>query len=72
MKVTGCTVHFVDDGIDTGPIIAQVAVAGRATTTTEDTLHERIKVVERALLVDTVGRLVARRLHRHRRKVTIP
>ncbi|WP_328397386.1 phosphoribosylglycinamide formyltransferase [Streptomyces sp. NBC_00390] len=55
-KVTGCTVHFVDDGVDTGPIIAQGVVEVRETDD-EAALHERIKEVERQLLVDVVGRL---------------
>ena len=57
VKVTGCTVFLVDAGTDTGPVIAQAAVPVGA----EDdvaALHERIKVTERALLVDTVGRMV--------------
>ena len=57
VKVTGCTVFLVDAGTDTGPVIAQAAVP-----VSEDddvaSLHERIKVTERALLVDTVGRMV--------------
>jgi phosphoribosylglycinamide formyltransferase 1 len=57
VKVTGCTAHFVDAGIDTGPIIAQEAVAV-LDDDDEDTLHERIKDAERPLLVRTVGRLV--------------
>ncbi|HVF05823.1 MAG TPA: phosphoribosylglycinamide formyltransferase [Frankiaceae bacterium] len=56
VKVTGVTVHLVDAGVDTGPIVAQEAVAVRDDDD-ETTLHERIKVVERRLLVDTVGRL---------------
>ncbi|WP_419997308.1 phosphoribosylglycinamide formyltransferase [Streptomyces boninensis] len=56
VKVTGCTVHFVDDGVDTGPIIAQGVVEVRDADT-EETLHERIKDVERRLLVEVVGRL---------------
>jgi phosphoribosylglycinamide formyltransferase-1 len=56
VHVTGCTVHFVDAGVDTGPVIAQVAVPVLENDT-ESRLHERIKVVERALLVDTVGRI---------------
>jgi phosphoribosylglycinamide formyltransferase-1 len=57
VKITGCTVLIVDDGVDTGPIVAQAAVPTRDDDD-EETLHERIKVTERALLVDTVGRMV--------------
>jgi len=57
VKVTGCTVFEVDAGVDTGRIIDQVAVRVLPGDT-EDTLHERIKVAERALLVDTINRLV--------------
>jgi phosphoribosylglycinamide formyltransferase 1 len=59
VKVTGCTVHFVDDGVDTGPIIAQgvVEVTEEDTPEGEAALHERIKEVERKLLVEAVGRL---------------
>ena len=53
-KVTGCTVHLVDAGVDTGPIIAQRAV-DVLPDDDETSLHERIKAVERALLVDVVG-----------------
>ena len=56
VKVTGCTVHLVDSGVDTGPIIDQRAVDIRADDD-EATLHERIKTVERDLLVDIVGRM---------------
>ncbi|GAA2075124.1 phosphoribosylglycinamide formyltransferase [Streptomyces albiaxialis] len=58
-KVTGCTVHFVDDGVDTGPVIAQRAVEVLEEDHTDEgaALHERIKEVERGLLVDVVGRL---------------
>ncbi len=54
VKVTGCTVHLVDAGTDTGPILAQqsVPVLDRDS---EETLHERIKVTERKLLVDVVA-----------------
>ena len=56
VKVTGTTAHLVDAGVDTGPILAQRAVEVRDDDT-EDTLHERIKVQERELLVDLVGAL---------------
>ncbi|WP_179775712.1 phosphoribosylglycinamide formyltransferase [Amycolatopsis endophytica] len=56
VKLTGCTVHFVDAGVDTGPIIAQEAVTVEPDDD-EARLHERIKVVERRLLVDVVERL---------------
>ncbi|WP_046727307.1 phosphoribosylglycinamide formyltransferase [Streptomyces humi] len=69
-KVTGCTVHFVDDGVDTGPIIAQGVVEVRDEDD-ESALHERIKDVERRLLVEVVGR-IARNGHRiEGRKVVI-
>ena len=58
VKVTGCTVHWADAGVDTGPIIAQEAVVIQ-TDDTEETLHERIKVVERRLLVQTLADLAA-------------
>ncbi|WIM68403.1 phosphoribosylglycinamide formyltransferase [Corynebacterium breve] len=53
VKVTGSTVHYVDAGVDTGEIIAQRAVEIRAGED-EAALHERIKVVERELIVDTL------------------
>ena len=55
VKVTGCTVHWADAGVDTGPIIAQAAVQVQPDDT-EETLHERIKVEERRLLIDTLDR----------------
>ena len=62
VRVTGCTVHIVDDGVDTGPILAQVAVPV-AEDDDESRLHERIKVAERALLVEAVGRVAREGLH---------
>jgi phosphoribosylglycinamide formyltransferase-1 len=53
-KVTGCTVNLVDAGMDTGPILAQHPVEV-FDGDNEETLHERIKVVERQLLVDVVA-----------------
>ncbi|WP_371639848.1 phosphoribosylglycinamide formyltransferase [Streptomyces virginiae] len=69
-KVTGCTVHFVDSGVDTGPIIAQGVVEIRDGED-EAALHERIKEVERQLLVDVVGRLARHGYRIEGRKVTI-
>ena len=70
-RVTGCTVHLVDAGVDTGPILAQGAVDVREGDD-EAALHERIKVVERELLVDIVTRLCAVGCTVDGRKVTIP
>ena len=70
VKVTGCTVHLVDAGIDTGPVVAQQAVTVGAGDD-EATLHERIKTVERRLVVDVVGRMVRRGWSVEGRKVTI-
>lgn len=50
---TGATVHIIDEGVDTGPVIRQTTVAVEAGDT-ESTLHERIKTVERDMLVDTI------------------
>jgi phosphoribosylglycinamide formyltransferase-1 len=57
VAVTGTTVHFVDAGVDSGPIIARRSVEIEPGDD-EAGLHERIKVVERALLVDVVATLV--------------
>jgi phosphoribosylglycinamide formyltransferase-1 len=56
VKVTGCTLFVVDAGVDTGPIVAQAPVPVRDDDTAES-LHERIKVEERRLLVESVGRI---------------
>lgn len=56
VRITGTTIHFLDEGVDSGPIIDQVAVPVEDGDD-ESSLHERIKVVERRMLVDTVGRL---------------
>jgi phosphoribosylglycinamide formyltransferase-1 len=70
VKVTGCTVLLVDDGVDAGPIVAQASVPV-ADDDDEDTLHERIKVAERALLAGTVGRMVREGWSVRGRKVRI-
>jgi len=57
VKITGATLFFVDAGVDTGPIIAQVSVPV-LDDDTEETLTERIKEAERRQLVEQVGRLV--------------
>ena len=58
VRVTGSTVHIVDSGVDTGPILAQKAVAVELDDTPES-LHERIKTVERQLLVDVLTQVAA-------------
>jgi phosphoribosylglycinamide formyltransferase-1 len=71
VKLTGCTLFFVDGGVDAGPIIAQAAVPVLDDDDV-DTLHERIKVQERRLLVDTVARLAREGWTVTERKVSIP
>ena len=56
VKITGATLFVVDGGVDTGPIVAQTAVAVDDDDTAA-TLHERIKVAEREMLVAAVGRM---------------
>jgi phosphoribosylglycinamide formyltransferase-1 len=70
VKVTGCSVHLVDSGTDTGPILAQQAVPV-LDDDDEATLHERIKVVERRLLVDVLETLATRGVTWTGRKATL-
>jgi phosphoribosylglycinamide formyltransferase-1 len=56
VRVTGATVHLVDAGIDSGPIVAQTAI-DVFDGDDEQSLHERIKLAERVMLVDVVGRM---------------
>lgn len=71
VKVTGATLFVVDEGVDTGAIVAQVAVPV-LDDDTEETLTERIKVAERAQLVEQVGAMVRQGWTVRGRKVTIP
>jgi formyltetrahydrofolate-dependent phosphoribosylglycinamide formyltransferase len=71
VKLAGATLFFVDAGVDTGPIVAQVAVPV-LDDDDEDTLTERIKQAERRQLVEQVGRLVRAGWTITGRKVTIP
>jgi phosphoribosylglycinamide formyltransferase 1 len=69
-KVTGVTVHVVDEGVDTGPVIAQAPVPVLAGDD-EQTLHERIKSVERALVVEVVGQLIRQGFEVDGRRVVV-
>lgn len=71
VKVAGATLFFVDAGVDTGPIIAQVAVPV-LDDDTEESLTERIKDAERRQLVEYVGRMVRDGWTTNGRKVTVP
>jgi phosphoribosylglycinamide formyltransferase-1 len=66
VKVTGATVHLVDSGVDTGPVLAQVAVDVEEGDDSAS-LHDRIKQAERLLLVDVVGRWSRSHFHYGRR-----
>jgi phosphoribosylglycinamide formyltransferase 1 len=71
VKLAGATLFIVDEGVDTGAIVAQVAVPV-LDDDTEDSLTERIKVAERAQLVEYVGAMVRQGWTVTGRKVTIP
>lgn len=70
VKVTGCTVHLVDEEVDHGPIVAQEPVPVRDDDT-EDSLHARIKAVEHRLLPTCVAALCQGRLHLDGRHVRL-
>jgi phosphoribosylglycinamide formyltransferase 1 len=70
VKVTGATLFVVDEGVDTGPIIAQSVVPVQDDDDLAS-LHERIKVAERQMLVDTVGRIARDGFTINDRKVRI-
>ena len=61
-QVSGVTIHVVDEGVDTGPHIAQASVPVLADDSEYD-LHERIKVVERELLIATVKDIATKKIH---------
>jgi phosphoribosylglycinamide formyltransferase-1 len=69
VKVTGCTVHFVDAGVDSGPIIAQRAVPVLDGDTAE-TLHQRIQAAEHDLYPAVVGALARGEISVEGRRVT--
>lgn len=71
VKVAGATLFFVDGGVDTGPIVAQVVVPVLAGDT-EESLTERIKIAERQQLVDAVGRMARQGWTIRGRTVSIP
>jgi phosphoribosylglycinamide formyltransferase-1 len=71
VRTTGCSVHIVDEGVDTGPVLAQASVDVRPGDT-QDTLHERIKAVEHPLLVEIVGRAAREGITVTQGKATIP
>jgi phosphoribosylglycinamide formyltransferase-1 len=60
-KETGTTIHIVDEGVDTGPILGQQSLAVLPSDD-ESSLHERIKVLERKLLVETIESLALKQL----------
>ncbi|MGE2721535.1 phosphoribosylglycinamide formyltransferase [Mycolicibacterium celeriflavum] len=70
VKVTGCSVHLVDAGTDTGPVLAQEAVRV-LDEDDEATLHERIKVVERRLLAEVLAAVAVRGVTWTGRKATL-
>jgi phosphoribosylglycinamide formyltransferase-1 len=71
VKIAGCTLFMVDAGVDTGPIADQRAVPV-LDDDDEASLHERIKVAERAMLVEAVGRMAREGWTVTGHKVTIP
>lgn len=70
VKLTGCTVHLVDEQVDHGPIVAQRAVEVHETDD-EDSLHQRIKAVEHELLPACVKLLCQGRLALDGRRVRV-
>jgi phosphoribosylglycinamide formyltransferase 1 len=71
VKVTGCTVHFVDQGVDSGPIIAQETVPVLDSDTAA-TLHERIQQAERTVYPRVVAALARGEIRTHGRQTAWP
>lgn len=69
-KMTGCTVHFVDEEVDHGPIIAQEGVAIMPGDTGES-LHDRIKAVEHRIFPEALGAYADGRIEVDGRVVTV-
>ncbi len=70
VRISGCTVHFVDEGVDSGPIIIQAAVPVHPDDT-EDSLSERILKVEHKIFPEAIRFFAEGRLEVHGRKVKI-
>ncbi|PKL52672.1 MAG: phosphoribosylglycinamide formyltransferase [Nitrospira bacterium HGW-Nitrospira-1] len=70
VKISGCTVHFVDEGMDTGPVIIQAAVPVNDDDT-EETLSERILRLEHKIFPEAIKMFSEGRLEIHGRKVRI-
>ncbi len=70
VRISGCTVHFVDEGVDSGPIIIQAAVAVHPDDT-EDSLSERILKLEHKIFPEAIRLFAEGRLEVHGRKVKI-
>ncbi|GAB4330790.1 MAG: phosphoribosylglycinamide formyltransferase [Candidatus Abyssubacteria bacterium] len=68
VKYTGCTVHFVELGMDTGPIIMQAVVEVKEDDTPE-TLHQRIQVQEHIIYPETIRRIAEKRVELRGRRV---
>lgn len=71
VTVTGCTLHVVDSGVDTGPVVAQ-RVVEVLPDDTDAVLHDRIKTVERQLVVEILDRVTTNGLIITGRKALIP
>lgn len=70
VKISGCTVHFVDEGMDTGPVIIQAAVPARAEDT-EETLSARILKLEHRIFPEAIRLFAEGRLEVDGRKVRV-